>query len=92
MAEYAPIEESVNHVYIKDWFKRDKNYYRYAPVEELYFVMGYCVSTINAGVFSKDTRHMADSVYNKALKELRKRYDDEASRARNKSRLHDYVG
>ena len=84
--------DSVNHVYIKDWFERDTNYYRYAPVEELYFVMGYCVSTLNACSFPKQTRHMANSVYQKALKELRKRYDDEASRARNKSRLQEYVG
>lgn len=90
MSDYAHI--SVNHVYIEDWFKRDKNYYRYAPVEELYFVMGYCLSTITAAVFPKVTRHMADSVYQKALKELRKRYDDEASRERNKSRLRYYVG
>ena len=82
----------MNHVYIEDWFKRDNNYYRYAPAEELYFVMGYSVSTLNACAFPKETRHMADSVYQKALKELRKRYDDEASRERNKSRLRDYVG
>lgn len=85
------MNESTNHIYIEDWFKRDTNYYRYAPAEELYFVMGYCVSTLNTCIFPKETCHMANSVYQKALKELRKRYDDEAARLRNKRRLDYYV-
>lgn len=79
--------DSINSSKIDDWFSCDKNYYRFAAEEELYFMMGYVIASINSKLLDKKRMHMANCIYDKAMRELRKRYEEERLRKRKRDSL-----
>lgn len=79
--------DSVNSSKIKDWFSYDKNHYRFATEEELYFKLGYVIASVNSKLLDKQHTHMANCIYDKAMRELRKRYEEERLRKRKRDSL-----
>lgn len=79
--------DSVNSSKIEEWFSYHKNHYRFAAVEELYFMLGYAIASVNSKLLDKQHTHMANCVYGKAMRELRKRYEEERLREHNRDVL-----
>lgn len=79
--------DSGNSSQIEEWFSYNKNYYRFAAVEELYFMLGYVFASLNSKPLDKQHMHMANCIYDKAIRELRKRYEEERLRKRNRDLL-----
>lgn len=79
--------DSLNSSKVEEWFSYDKNHYRFVSEEELYFMLGYTIASINSKLLDKQHVHMADCIYGKAMRELRKRYEEERLRKRNRDLL-----
>lgn len=79
--------DSANSSQIEEWFSYNKNYYRFAAVEELYFMLGYVVASINSRLLDKQHIHMANCIYDKSMRELRKRYEEERLRKHSRDLL-----
>ena len=72
--------DPANSSQIGKWFSYNKNNYRFAAVEELYFMLGYTFASLNSKLLDKQHMHMANCIYDKVLRELRKRYEEERLR------------
>ena len=79
--------DSVNSSRIEEWFSYHKNHYRFASGGELYFLLGYAVASLNSKLLDKKHVHMANCIYDKAIRELRKRYEEERLRKHNRDFL-----